>query len=39
MINPMSQFAFHGVLVTRVQGVAAPDPETGEQSIRVAGDS
>ena len=30
VINPISQFAFHGVLVTRVQGVAAPDPETGE---------
>lgn len=30
VVNPVSRFAFHGVLVTRVQGVATPDPETGE---------
>ena len=30
VISPITQFAFHGVLVTRVQGVAAPDPESGE---------
>lgn len=29
--NPISKFAFNGVLVTRVQGVAIPDPETGEK--------
>lgn len=31
VINPWSEFAFHGVLVTKVQGVAVPDPETGEE--------
>ncbi|WP_136708128.1 RcpC/CpaB family pilus assembly protein [Agromyces sp. H66] len=31
VINPITRFAFHGVLVTRVQGVARVDPETGEE--------
>lgn len=30
VINPVTQFAFHGVLVTRVQGVTGADPETGD---------
>lgn len=29
-INPITRFAFHGVLVTKVQGVIAPDPDSGE---------
>ncbi|WP_448808430.1 Flp pilus assembly protein CpaB [Agromyces bauzanensis] len=32
VINPITRFAFHGVLVTRVQGVARVDPETGEET-------
>jgi hypothetical protein len=39
VINPISSFAFHGVLVTNVQGVVAPDPETGEEPDQGAGDS
>lgn len=31
VINPITTFAFHGVLVTRVQGVVATDPESGEE--------
>jgi pilus assembly protein CpaB len=30
VINPITSFAFHGVLVTKVQGVVAADPESGE---------
>ncbi|MGW4928691.1 Flp pilus assembly protein CpaB [Agromyces sp. NPDC004153] len=30
VVSPITQFAFHGVLVTRVQGVPAPDPDSGE---------
>lgn len=32
VLNPITQFAFHGVLVTRVQGVVRTDPETGEET-------
>ncbi|WP_430648046.1 Flp pilus assembly protein CpaB [Agromyces sp. GXS1127] len=32
VVNPISSFAFHGVLVTRVQGVVGVDPETGEET-------
>lgn len=32
VINPITSFAFHGVLVTNVQGVARTDPETGEET-------
>jgi hypothetical protein len=39
VINPISNFAFHGVLVTKVQGVVTPDPETGEAQDQGAGDS
>lgn len=30
VINPITSFAFHGVLVTKVQGVVTPDPESDE---------
>jgi hypothetical protein len=39
VVNPISSFAFHGVLVTKVQGVVAPDPETGESADQGSGDS
>ena len=39
VISPITQFAFHGVLVTRVQGVAAPDPEAGEAADQRADDN
>ncbi|MGI9824297.1 Flp pilus assembly protein CpaB [Agromyces sp. Marseille-Q5079] len=39
VINPITSFAFHGVLVTKVQGVVTPDPETGEEPDQGAGDS
>ncbi|GGI44790.1 pilus assembly protein CpaB [Agromyces flavus] len=39
VVNPVSRFAFHGVLVTKVQGVAGVDPETGEEQSQGAGDS
>lgn len=39
VVNPISSFAFHGVLVTKVQGVAAVDPETGEVQDQAAGDN
>ena len=39
VINPITKFAFHGVLVTDVQGVVTPDPETGEEPDQGAGDS
>ncbi|KRE29997.1 Flp pilus assembly protein CpaB [Agromyces sp. Soil535] len=39
VINPVSRFAFHGVLVTKVQGVVTPDPETGAAQDQAAGDS
>ncbi|GAA1058362.1 hypothetical protein GCM10017608_33950 [Agromyces luteolus] len=32
VINPVTSFAFHGVLVTRVQGVVRTDPESGEET-------
>jgi len=32
VINPVTSFAFHGVLVTRIQGVQLTDPETGEET-------
>ena len=34
VINPVTSFAFHGVLVTRVQGVQVIDPESAEESDR-----
>ncbi|WP_401000856.1 Flp pilus assembly protein CpaB [Agromyces sp. GXQ0307] len=39
VVNPISQFAFHGVLVTKVQGVVAVDPETGEAQDQGSGDN
>lgn len=39
VVNPFSSFAFHGVLVTKIQGVAGVDPETGEALDQGAGDS
>lgn len=39
VINPVSSFAFHGVLVTKVQGVAATDPDTGEAADQGANDN
>lgn len=39
VINPITAFAFHGVLVTKVQGVVAPDPETGESAEQASGDN
>ncbi|WP_395244496.1 Flp pilus assembly protein CpaB [Agromyces sp. MMS24-K17] len=39
LVNPVSKFAFHGVLVTRVQGVVLPDPETGEEADQGATDA
>lgn len=39
VINPITSFAFHGVLVTKVQGVVTPDPETGEAVDQGSGDS
>ncbi|MBO0980870.1 Flp pilus assembly protein CpaB [Microbacterium sp. SD291] len=41
IINPISRFAFHGVLVTRVQGVAKPtgDGQEGETVEQDAGSS
>lgn len=39
VINPITSFAFHGVLVTKVQGVVTPDPETGEAADQGSGDS
>ncbi len=39
VINPITHFAFHGVLVTKVQGVTAADPETGEAPDQGAGDN
>jgi len=30
VINPVTSFAFHGVLVTKVQGVVVADPDSGE---------
>lgn len=39
VINPISSFAFHGVLVTKVQGVAAVDPETGEAQDQGSADN
>lgn len=37
--NPVSHFAFHGVLVTKVQGVVSADPETGESLDQGSGDN
>jgi pilus assembly protein CpaB len=39
VINPVTSFAFHGVLVTKVQGVAGADPETGEAQDQGSGDN
>lgn len=39
VINPVTSFAFHGVLVTKVQGVVTPDAETGEAQDQAAGDN
>ncbi|MDQ0894595.1 Flp pilus assembly protein CpaB [Agromyces ramosus] len=39
VINPITSFAFHGVLVTNVQGVVTPNPEAEEQVEQSAGDS
>lgn len=38
VINPITSFAFHGVLVTKVQGAAAPDAESGEAVDQQSGD-
>ncbi len=39
VINPVSSFAFHGVLVTKVQGVVVADPESGETQEQSAQDA
>lgn len=39
VINPVTSFAFHDVLVTNVQGVVTPNPEAEEQVEQGAGDS
>lgn len=39
VINPITSFAFHGVLVTNVQGVVSADPETGEEQDQASGDN
>ena len=39
VINPISNFAFHGVLVTKVQGVVTPDPESDEAVEQSSQDS
>ena len=39
VVNPVTHFAFHGVLVTKVQGVVGVDPETGEALDQGAADS
>jgi Flp pilus assembly protein CpaB len=39
VINPVTSFAFHGVLVTKVQGVVTPNPEVEDQIEQGAGDS
>lgn len=39
VINPITSFAFHGVLVTKVQGVVTPDPESEERQEQSSGDS
>ncbi|MDQ0894603.1 Flp pilus assembly protein CpaB [Agromyces ramosus] len=39
VINPVTSFAFHGVLVTKVQGVVTPNPEAEGQVEQGAGDS
>lgn len=39
VINPITSFAFHGVLVTKVQGVVTPDPEAEETEEQTSEDS
>jgi pilus assembly protein CpaB len=39
VMNPITSFAFHGVLVTKVQGVVTPDPESEERQEQSSGDS
>lgn len=39
VINPITSFAFHGVLVTKVQGVVSPDPDTGESADQGSSDN
>ncbi|MBM7831989.1 pilus assembly protein CpaB [Agromyces cerinus] len=39
VINPVTSFAFHGVLVTNVQGVVTPEDESETQVEQSAGDS
>ena len=39
VINPVSSFAFHGVLVTKVQGVVVADPESDETQEQGAQDA
>jgi pilus assembly protein CpaB len=39
LVNPTTSFAFHGVLVTKVQGVVTPDAEAETQVEQGAGDS
>lgn len=39
VVNPITSFAFHGVLVTKVQGVVGVNPETGEAQDQGAADS
>ncbi|SFR69132.1 pilus assembly protein CpaB [Agromyces sp. CF514] len=39
VINPITSFAFHGVLVTKVQGVVVPDPDAEQVAQQGAGDS
>jgi hypothetical protein len=39
VINPISSFAFHNVLVTNVQGVVVPDPESDETAEQKSQDN
>ena len=39
VINPITSFAFHGVLVTKVQGVVTPDPESDQTAEQGSQDS
>ncbi|MFB9307648.1 pilus assembly protein CpaB [Agromyces hippuratus] len=39
VVDPVTSFAFHGVLVTKVQGVVTPDAEADTQVEQGAGDS
>lgn len=39
VMNPVTSFAFHGVLVTKVQGVVVADPESEEAQEQGSGDA